>query len=366
MSDPLEQRVQEALSSPEADPEQLKDLCQQLLQERSKTQARLDRIVRLSDGYQSQLQDANRVLSESNERLTTALGEVKTLQGFIPICRGCKKIRDDKGFWDDVEQYLGKNSEAVLSQSVCPTCLQSEMTTLSIPRPLRRVRSRDDDWRRLDDLLASGIKRDNPLLGPHLELSKRFAKIARRLDKISKMSDGYQAQLQQLNQTLQRASFTDPLTGIANRRAMLERLKAESNRASRGDPAFCVLMVDLDHFKNVNDTYGHEAGDLIILAVAKTLENSVRNFDLCARWGGEEFLVLLTRTDLETASGVAEKLLQAVRAHEISYEGQTLTITFSGGLALHQSQGDVNETLREADRALYEAKTGGRNRVKRA
>jgi diguanylate cyclase (GGDEF)-like protein len=363
MSKPLEARAREALAQPGVAESELGQLVARLLDERAKLLRRQERIVKLSDGYQTQLREANLELCQANMNLTKALNEVRTIAGFLPVCYCCKKIRDDQGYWDEVESYLAKNSDAVLSQGICPTCIQEGMTTLVMPKRTHQAPGSEDQQRLLESLLAEGVDKDNPLLGRHLDLARRYSKASRRLDKISKISDGFQGQLKELNHALQRASLTDTLTGIANRRAMLERLKSEANRTQRGGKPFSVLMLDLDHFKRINDTHGHEAGDLVIMAVAQTLENNLRNFDFCARWGGEEFLVLLTSATIKTAVTVSEKLRAAVAAHEVSYEGERIAISFSGGIAQHSPDGNVNETLRDADRALYVAKTQGRNRV---
>lgn len=363
MSKSLEARARELLEQPGLAESELGQLLTRVLEDRRKLQRRQERIVKISDGYQSQLREANMELVSANLQLTKALSEVRTIAGFLPVCYCCKKIRDDQGYWDEVESFLTKNSDAVLSQGICPSCIQEGMTTLVMPRRTHTVRGSEDERRLLERLLAEGIEESNPLLGAHLELARRFSKASRRLDKISKISDGFQSQLKELNATLQRASLTDTLTGIANRRAMLERLKAEANRTARGGKPFTVLMLDLDHFKRINDTHGHEAGDLVIMAVAQTLENNLRNFDFCARWGGEEFLVLLTAATVKTAVGVAEKLRASVAAHEVTYEGERIPISFSGGLAQHEPGTNVNDTLRDADRALYAAKSSGRDRV---
>ncbi len=363
MSKSFEQRAREALEQPGAVDTELGQLMFRLLEERRKMLRRQERIVKISDGYQIQLRHANQQLQDTNQNLGKAMSEVRTIGGMLPVCYCCKKIRDEQGYWDEVESFLAKHSDAVLSQGICPACIQEGMTTLAMPRRTHTVRGSEDERQMLQRLLEEGIEEDNPLLSAHLDLARRFAKASRRLDKISKISDGFQSQLKELNATLQRASLTDTLTGIANRRAMLERLKAEANRTQRGGQPFTVLMLDLDHFKRINDTHGHEAGDLVIMAVASTLENNLRNFDFCARWGGEEFLVLLTSSTLETAIAVAEKLRAAVAAHEVAYEGERIAISFSGGIALHSDDGNVNETLRDADRALYAAKAQGRNRV---
>lgn len=335
----------------------LMDACRKLLADRDKMNRRLERIGRISDSYQAQLRELNRELVESNERLATALGEVKTLRGFVPICSRCKKVRDDEGYWDVVESYLERHSEAVLSQGVCPDCAAGVEPERTFQSPL----GADEEGERLEKV--SREHAGNPLLPEHSRLSRRYAKLARRLEKISKISDGFQSQLKDLNGVLQRASVTDSLTGISNRRGMVERLQAEVNRTGRKGQTFSLLMCDIDHFKRINDTFGHEAGDEVLKEVARLFRENLRSFDLCARWGGEEFLVLLADTAREPAVTVAEKLLTLVADQALDYGGHLLRFTVSGGLATHDPDTALNDTLREADRALYAAKQAGRNRL---
>ncbi len=357
MNERLERQVRAALDDKALADSDTGRLLEALLEDRQQLLRRQERIAKISDGYQAQLRQAQ------FEPKSEATAPRQGISGLLPVCYCCKKIRDADGPWDEVESYLGKQTDAVLSQGICPGCIQEGMTTLSMPRRIHVVRGSEDEKLLWESLKAEGISEDNPLLGAHLDLARRFAKVSRRLDKISKISDGYQSQLKELNFTLQRASLTDTLTGIANRRAMLERLKSEANRSQRDGKSFSVLMLDLDHFKRINDSHGHDAGDLVIIAVAQTLENNLRSFDFCARWGGEEFLILLTSTTMETAVAVSEKLRAAVAVHEMSYEGERIPISFSGGLAVHQVNGNINDTLKEADRALYAAKAAGRNQI---
>lgn len=348
-----DERIQTLLADPAHQDHPLLAVCKKLLEDRNRLNRRLERIGRISDGYQAQLRDLNRELIATNERLGTALTEVRTLRGFVPICSRCKKVRDDEGYWDEVESYLSKHSEAVLSQGVCPSCARGA-------DPDRRFKSSEEE-RRLTEVCREHA--ENPLLPEHLRLSKRYAKLERRLEKISKISDGFQTQLKELNKVLQRASLTDALTGISNRRAMLERLQAESNRSARSGKTFSLMMIDLDHFKRINDEYGHEAGDQVLKEVARIFRENVRSFDLCARWGGEEFLVLLADTSSENAVTAAEKLRSLVEDVAVAYAGHLIGITFSAGLATHEPETAIAETLREADRALYCAKQAGRNRL---
>ncbi len=166
-------------------------------------------------------------------------------------------------------------------------------------------------------------------------------------------------------QTLEFA-LTDPLTGLPNRRALFSRLEQEATRAARYGDALTVLMIDLDHFKSVNDTHGHLVGDVVLRGVALVLNKSVRKADSVARYGGEEFCVVLPRLAKAEALEVAEKLRRAVAQTPIAAKpGEPpLHVTLSVGIASYpQDATDVIALLERADEALYEAKRGGRDRV---
>ncbi|MDP4547903.1 diguanylate cyclase [Marinobacter sp. MDS2] len=175
-------------------------------------------------------------------------------------------------------------------------------------------------------------------------------------------------ELQNANQLLKAASLTDGLTGVANRRRFDEKLGEEWQRAVRHKQELSLIMVDIDHFKKVNDTLGHLIGDDCLVAVASVIDNEVqRSIDLLARFGGEEFVVLLPTTGSEGAGVVAERLRTAVEGSpvKVSDGGAPVNLTISLGVAtLLATQGaDPQELIRRADEALYRAKTGGRNRV---
>jgi diguanylate cyclase (GGDEF)-like protein len=157
------------------------------------------------------------------------------------------------------------------------------------------------------------------------------------------------------------AAFTDHLTGLANRRRFERQLEREVERTQRYSHPFCLLILDIDQFKLVNDTYGHEAGDEVITRIARTLREGTRGIDLAARIGGEEFGVILTETTLEGAAEVAERLRLAIRAAEIPGVGH---VTGSVGVAEYPSCAQTaRELLACADAAMYKAKREGKNRV---
>ncbi|MHC1752310.1 PAS domain S-box protein [Humidesulfovibrio sp.] len=157
---------------------------------------------------------------------------------------------------------------------------------------------------------------------------------------------------------------TDGLTGLNNRRYFWERGRAELGRARRTGGAVSCLMFDVDHFKKVNDAHGHDAGDAVLRALARTARDCLRDIDLLGRLGGEEFGALLPETGLEEALLVAERLRVAVAAMGLTHAGVPLVVTVSLGVACAKDQGETLESLlKRADDALYEAKQNGRNRV---
>jgi len=173
------------------------------------------------------------------------------------------------------------------------------------------------------------------------------------------------ASLQYLYRRMAQNAATDPLTGLANHGCFMERLEQEIHRAQRYHHPLAVIFADLDHFKQVNDTYGHHAGDLALQKVSRTLEHSVRDIDLVARYGGEEFVVLLPETTLEHAALLAERLLFNVSQIQLPFlEKDRRRLTLSCGVAAFpETCATANGLLNGADQAMYRAKYEGRDQV---
>jgi diguanylate cyclase (GGDEF)-like protein/PAS domain S-box-containing protein len=169
----------------------------------------------------------------------------------------------------------------------------------------------------------------------------------------------------QLRETLRSQSIRDALTGLYNRRYREESLEREILRASRTNSAIGILLLDIDHFKQYNDTFGHEAGDSVLREVGSLLQKHVRGEDIACRFGGEEFLLILPGAPREIARQRAERLGEAVKQLTVSFHGQTLgAITISIGVAIFPQQGsDAELVLESADKALYTAKESGRDRA---
>jgi len=230
--------------------------------------------------------------------------------------------------------------------------------------PVMMLCSNDDPGARVAALRAGA---DDCLARPcHLpELTARVAALLR----IKSLHDGLQLEKAEL----ERLSMTDALTGAFNRRYFQIRIEEEVERSRRHGNPLSLLLLDLDRFKRVNDRHGHDAGDAALRATASLLTAQLRRVDVCTRWGGEEFAIIMPNTPRAGALCVAERILQALRAMEIALPAPrvaeragTFSITASIGLSCFSSRdgaGLASELMRAADAALYQAKALGRDRA---
>ncbi len=157
---------------------------------------------------------------------------------------------------------------------------------------------------------------------------------------------------------------TDPMTGVFNRRGLDTVYLREAARADRNENVLCAVVIDLDNFKYINDTYGHQFGDEVLIQFAKTAKQTLRPSDVVARFGGEEFVILLPDTPTESAIWVMQRLQNNFL--KINFRGagnRPVSVTFSGGLAMRRLQENQNSLIKRADEALYQAKASGKNRV---
>jgi diguanylate cyclase (GGDEF)-like protein len=167
-----------------------------------------------------------------------------------------------------------------------------------------------------------------------------------------------------LYQKVQELAITDTLSGVFSRRYYLERFREEIERSQKFNYSFSCLMIDIDHFKDYNDHYGHLVGDAILRELSKTIKENIRQIDLIGRYGGEEFSILLTETDKEQAKFAAERIRQSVESKYIQVYDENLKVTVSIGISTFTADGKEMEALIDnADSALYYAKQTGRNRV---
>jgi diguanylate cyclase (GGDEF)-like protein/PAS domain S-box-containing protein len=169
-------------------------------------------------------------------------------------------------------------------------------------------------------------------------------------------------ELEEANRDLKRLALTDELTGVNNRRNLISRGHREVLRCSRSGDSFSVMLLDIDHFKRFNDQHGHEVGDLVLKAFATAVRQTIRKVDSFGRWGGEEFMILVSDSQQVDLRVIGEKVLRSIRACKIVHEGRELHVTASMGVATWHS-GSFDQTVQLADRALYKAKELGRDQL---
>ena len=154
----------------------------------------------------------------------------------------------------------------------------------------------------------------------------------------------------------------DQLTGALNRRGLDGALEREAARAERNGTPLCIALIDIDNFKKINDTYGHQVGDIVLVHLVAIIKETIRTNDLIGRYGGEEFMVLLPDARLDTAAAVMGRLQRGLAAKQIAWAKQQLVVTFSAGIAAHAKGEGLEALVKRADQALYEAKRVGKDR----
>ncbi len=186
-----------------------------------------------------------------------------------------------------------------------------------------------------------------------------------RLRKLARISDLYQRNLRDLTETLRDASLKDPLTGLGNRRYLMNRLKEESARALRTQMSLCIAILDVDHFKLINDNHGHDIGDRALCSIAAEFDHTLRDYDTVGRWGGEEFLILLPDTTLDSGLKIAERIrtrIAELRIEDTQHpEADPVALTASIGLSVFGENEPISAAVARADNALLSAKRAGRN-----
>ncbi|MRR33977.1 diguanylate cyclase [bacterium] len=179
--------------------------------------------------------------------------------------------------------------------------------------------------------------------------------------KIKRLQD----ELRRANELLLEVSHTDHLTGLYNRRYLMSVLEREFSRARRSGSFLSLLIIDIDHFKGINDRYGHQGGDLVLAEAASVFQRELRGYDTAVRFGGDEFVAVIPDASLPDAVTVAERMRRAIEESRFPGKMAPVRITFSIGIAVHPADGieTVEDFIREADNALYRAKEKGRNRI---
>lgn len=227
--------------------------------------------------------------------------------------------------------------------------LKADPRTENIPIVFLTARYRDHDE------IARGLE-----AGAHDYVTKPFS-APELLARI-----GVMVRIQRAESDARRASLTDSLTGLYNRRFLHQRLEEELARSRRHGSGLACVMIDLDHFKSINDKHGHAVGDAVLRDTATILRRHIRRSDIAVRYGGEEFMLVLFSNNLDGAQLVAERIRADVEAHDFAQNASPLNVTISVGISTYPDGGaaSADELMRRADAALYQAKEAGRNMVR--
>jgi len=263
-------------------------------------------------------------------------------------------------------EALGIPSSRVRSGRVSAVVGTSDRPILAMA--VERVKDSEAFLRRVKELYA------DPTLDDHCEIELKDGRTLERHSTVLRGGNGRYlgrvwffrdiTERKRTEQSLKDLASRDFLTGVSNRRHFFERAREEHARSRRYEKPLSVLMLDIDHFKRINDCYGHARGDEVLKAFCEAGRSQLREVDLLARIGGEEFAVLLPETDASGARIVAERLRQFVAGLKVGTEGAEIRWTISIGVAaLVPADATIEECLKRADKALYRAKEGGRNRV---
>ena len=198
------------------------------------------------------------------------------------------------------------------------------------------------------------------------KLNFSYEQLTVELKQAKKKAENFAKELKKANEQLRDMVFKDGLTGLYNHRFFQDIMDHEVSRARRYKKPFSLIMLDIDHFKKINDEYGHPVGDIVLKEVSKAIENSIRDSDIAARYGGEEFAVVLPETEIKGAAMVAERMRKAVENLEIVTNGLSIDVTISIGVTYYHTLTDKkekSEIISEADHALYRSKDKGRNKT---
>ncbi len=221
-------------------------------------------------------------------------------------------------------------SQGIVTQHSCTYALKVEKLSLGSLTIMRHQKFNDDEIKLLETLLCSLIY---PL--KNATLYKQALKMA----------------------------YTDPLTQTNNRTAFDNSLSREIQLANRNSRPLSIIFFDIDHFKNINDTYGHECGDIALSTAANCIKEALRDSDIVFRYGGEEFVILLSDTNLNGAKVIAERIRQQIENHRLAYNMEILKLTASLGISSLRGNDSKDSLIKRADNAMYRAKDNGRNQV---
>ncbi len=219
----------------------------------------------------------------------------------------------------------------------------------------------NDDLRRIEQIIGSRQFSGNSLLPEFGRLLEQFKRLAFQADATARENKRLKTQLVEMSRSLELTTRVDLMSGLANRRDILKKIEQEYSRALRHHRVFSLILADIDSFKIINDFYGFNFGDEVLVEIANVLKSCIRSEDVCARWGGEEFLFLLPETPIEGAVAVAHKICQSIAMTEFRVNKPGVRVTMSVGVSCYSEGQTTFDCIALAEQALQQAKQSGRN-----
>jgi len=219
-----------------------------------------------------------------------------------------------------------------------------------------------DEMRRFEQLVTSRQFTGNSLLPEFTRLLECYKKLVSQSETVVRENRRLKTQFVEMSRSLELTTRVDLMSGLANRRDILRKIEQEYSRALRHHRTFSVILADIDGFKLINDFYGFNFGDEVLVEVSNVLKSCIRSEDVCARWGGEEFLLLLPETTSEGAEAVAAKICQTIAMTEFRVNKPGVRVTMSLGVGCYDEGQTTFDCIARAEQALSQAKQTGRNR----
>jgi diguanylate cyclase (GGDEF)-like protein len=219
----------------------------------------------------------------------------------------------------------------------------------------------NEEMHRFEQIISAKQFSGNPLLPAFTLLFEQYKKLEHQAEAAIRENKRCKIQLVEMSRSLELSTRVDVMSGLANRRDILGKIEQEFSRAFRHQRTFSVILADIDDFKQVNDSYGFNFGDEVLVEIANVLKSCLRSEDVCARWGGEEFLLLLPETAVEGAETVAQKICQSIAMTEFRVNKPGIRVTVSLGVSGY-SQGQATfDCIAKAEQAILKAKQSGKN-----
>ena len=285
---------------------------------------------------------------ETNENIKRFKSDVKEL--FVKLGVIERVLEEEKRELKDIILLLAENLKEFIGSS--------DEYSKSLDDFVKKIQETDD----IDEIK----KLKSIILKTTIIVRDKTIQIKEKLNRADEMLKKAKEKMKKLEEEMKKAkekALYDGLTGIYNRAVFNDRIVKEIEKAKREKRPLSFLILDIDHFKKINDTYGHQTGDMVLKILAGQIKKVMRDFDFFARYGGEEFVIILPDTDIETAKKIAERIRKKIENTKFLYKKERIVVTISIGLT-HLKENDTKKTLIErADQALYEAKNLGRNKV---